>query len=393
MNPTTLRIAAVAALAPILISACGGGEENPIASHPFLSQISNAVPDTQRTILAASQQVSPLSVAITADQLFDWAENEYAGLFPKGAQTFQLEAGGKTFTLRAYPDETYLGVADGIVYALGAFTNREIKSFGNVSDYACQVAPSACNPNPPPTSGMLNECIDHAAATLPTGFRVKLVYELSGFATGETTTESVVNGPSQFEGQSAVLVTSTTNSSVSTTVGGMTHTSNTASTTKSYEVPSTSGTPWKTLGDVTDVVTSTPATVVGGIVVVPPSSTTFSSKSVFTPPEEPLEFTLQVGKSLTQSSTVITTVTAPTPLPSATSTTTTTYTFVARESVSVFGKTYDTCRYSITEPGDSGINTTWFLAGKGVPIKMFASNGGQSTTLQLKSGTYNGAPL
>ncbi len=391
MNQAHLRHSAIAVLIPVLLGACGGSDPVAVAEDQFVGKIASAKPGTR---LAASNKrplAADISIALTAADLFNWAEGQYPELFPKGPQNFPLTDGGINYTVRAYPNGNYLGEANGIVYGLGDFTNGQIQSFGRMVDYTCQVFPAACNPPPLPTAA-LNECIDPAAALLPTGFRVNLVLDFSGPITGEQTVESVIDGPDLFEGVSAVRVTTTTTGSNTIDVGGFALTSTTRTTSKSYEQASASGRPWKTLGSTTDVLTTTGGIVVGGI-TVPGSTSTSSSKTVHTPADENLEFTLQVGQSLTKAVTSTTTVTAPVPLPPTTATSSEMYTFETKESITVFGKTYNTCRYKMNTVGEAETTTTWMILGKGIPVKTVGTAQGVVQTIQVKSGTYNGSPI
>lgn len=114
--------------------------------------------------LSAAQATS---AGIDASTLFDWAENTYPTLFPKGPVNQQLTAGGKTYTLRYYAAPgNYLGVgSDQHVYALGAFTNQAIQDFGLLSDFTCQVRPDQCaGPQLPPGGLYLGYYAEDAAS-------------------------------------------------------------------------------------------------------------------------------------------------------------------------------------------------------------------------------------
>jgi uncharacterized protein YkwD len=83
---------------------------------------------------AAVAQTSP-----TPDQLFNWAESTYSTLFPAGP-TSQVIA---QYTVRAYTTGNYLGIADGRLYALGPITANQLLDLGPVSQFTCQVLPTA----------------------------------------------------------------------------------------------------------------------------------------------------------------------------------------------------------------------------------------------------------
>lgn len=112
-----------------LLGACGDGQEP------------SAAPSARVHALAAP------APAITPSQLFDWVELTYPALFPKGPADQTLTSAGVTYLLRHYPGTgNYVGVglADGNVYALGSFTGNQIRSYGKLVDYTCQVATTPC---------------------------------------------------------------------------------------------------------------------------------------------------------------------------------------------------------------------------------------------------------
>ena len=360
-----------------MLSACGGG--NSEGSGPQAAATSSAERERPQALTVAS---------VDAKALFDWAQYKFPTLFSNGPQNLPYSDGGVNYTIRAYPNGNYLGLTTGgDIYGYGPFTNFVLTPFGKLSTYAPQVVADACGVDPascvpsPPSSGALNECIDPVAASLPTGFRVNLVIAYSGGLTGEQTVDSLVDGPGfTFEGLSATQTTSTT--SGSNTVSGV----SLASTTKvkTYQQPG-SGSLWKTLGS--QIESSTGGLTIGGITLPP---TTSLSKVVFNPPYQNLEFTLSLGQSITITSSQTTTVSGSPPV---SSTYSQTYTFEAKEAVTTsFGRTFNTCRYKITD-GSGSATTTWYLLGKGVPVKTQSTGGGVTTTLELKSGTYNGAAL
>lgn len=95
----------------------------------------------QRRALAAATPPP----ALTATELFDWAEQEYAQYFPthEGDLTFA------PYTYRYYPStQNYVGVADGQVYVLGPISGGSLLFVGTMSSFACRVHPDQCNPEP-----------------------------------------------------------------------------------------------------------------------------------------------------------------------------------------------------------------------------------------------------
>jgi hypothetical protein len=218
------------------------------------------------------------------------------------------------------------------------------------------------------------------------GFRASLVYDYQGSdASGEQKLDIVVDGPGTFEGQSATQVSTT--ATLSFLVSGVPAT--TVSKGRSFQQPVDGGL-WATLGSLND--TTSPSLTVGGITI--PGSTT-SSKVVYTPPLVNTEYTLQLGQSVTVTSGATFTQLAPTPRPPISSSYTRTYTFEAKESKTVFGRAYDTCRYRVAEGtnGADGITIEWLLLGKGVPVRSESTSNGKTDVLQLKSGSFNGVPI
>ena len=360
-----------------LLAACGGGETPPPTAAPSEQAAMTQVPGKRA-----------LATAITVDAkaLFDWAEYKYPTLFAKGPQNFPLVFGGVNYTIRAYPNGNYLGLtAGGDIYGLGPFTNQVLTPFGKLSDYvalvqgdSCLIYPGSCDP--PPT-GPANECVDPTMANPPTGFRTHLVYDYSTTSgNGETTLDSVVNGPSTFEGQSAFKVT--TNVVSAFNAPGFSTTTNLLST--DFYQPVGNGL-IQNLGG-----TSESDSHIPGL----PTGNRSSEKYVHTPPDVGVEFALQVGQSVTKTVNITTTTILPIGTPVNSSSSTTTYTFEAKETISVLGRSFNTCRYRITSAEVSGFSITWYIVGKGVPAKFTSTSADETATTQLKPGsTYNGAAL
>ena len=335
--------------------------------------------------------------ATRAKELFDWAEYKYPDLFQIGPQNADVVRDGINYIERAYPNGNTLrlpkGSADPTVYGFGPFTDNTLMAFGKWSDFAdlvradaCTVYPGSCGGQTTP--GPLNECADPAAEALPTGFRSRLVYDYSGTLTGEQTIETVIDGPAAFEGQSAIKITSTT--SGTNAAAGIPIPITTTTKVESYEQLGVNGVT-KTLGALI-AVTTDPISI-GGIQI--PGSTS-SSKTVYSPPRDNLEFHVALGQTGTIVSNVTTTTIAPPGILPVASTLTETFTFEGKDSnVTVPAGTYSTCRYRTNGHNANTYTTAWYILGKGIPVKIQTTVDGAVTDLQqLKSGsTYNGAPL
>lgn len=404
--------ATTAAAVLALLGACGGAEApTDTAGQATTQAAAQAFADAPRaervrTLAApgagaADSRRQALAATITNEQLFTWAQQTYPALFGTAApQTLAITYQGKAFDVRFYAAMgAYLGVANGEVFGLGSFTGGALQSFGAVASYADMVCaklgcggtggtPGGGTPGggtPGGGTGALNDCTDPNGLTA--GNRVSVVYTYSGIITGEQTVDTVVNGSASFEGQSATQTTSTTKGS--NTIQGFTVPLTTV--VKAYLQPADNGLT-RTLGSVVDATT-------GGISIGGFTSpdTTISTKAVFEPAELNTEFTLAVGQSVTKTTTVRSTVLSssmgvPAPGTVTTAGSSVTHTFEARESVTVPAGTYNTCRYRVA--GSSGdITTSWFIVGRGIMAKSEARTSAGTQTIQLKSGTLNGARL
>lgn len=400
-----LRTGPAAAVLALLAACGGGGGADPsaalaeqtaasaFAAAPRAERVRLLATTTPATTPAAndSRRQALATPSISNEQLFTWAQQTYPALFGTAApQTLAITYQGKAFDVRFYAATgAYLGVTNGEVFGLGAFTGGALQSFGAVAGYGDLVcAKLACGSTgggTPGGSGALNDCTDPNG--LAAGNRVNVVYTYSGIITGEQTVETVVNGSASFEGQSATQTTSTTRGS--NTVQGFTVPLTTV--VKAYLQPADNGLT-RTLGSVVDATT-------GGISIGGFTSpdTTISTKAVFEPAELNSEFTLAVGQSVTKTTTVRSTVLSssmgvPAPGTVTTAGGSTTHTFEARESITVPAGTYSTCRYRVA--GSTGdVTTSWFIVGRGIMAKSEARTSAGTQTIQLKSGTLNGARL
>jgi hypothetical protein len=170
---TTTRLPAL--LLALALSACGGGgggdvDATTLAKAKAMAQPQTALVDSalcnavtladgsysldgdgrcQRAarLLATApraqqlQASHPATGTLDADALFDWAEQNFAALFP-GHKTSLTVA---PYVLRYYPEtQMYLGVANGTVYALGPITGGALVALGKLVDFNCTVFPGNC---------------------------------------------------------------------------------------------------------------------------------------------------------------------------------------------------------------------------------------------------------
>ena len=389
-HPALRPVAAALALSTLLV-ACGGQSETPTSE--ALAPV--AAPLSLQMHALAAGRPRALAVAITNEQLFAWAQRTYPALFGTAApQTLTIEHAGKTFDVRFFAATgNYLGVANGEAFGLGPFTGNALQSFGAMQQYAELVcANGACGEGPGGggtggTGGSLNDCAGPAWASLPTGYRTRVIYAYRGIITGDQTIEAVIDGNATFEGQTARQITAKTNGS--NTAQGITVPITTV--LKSYQVAAANGLV-DTLGSLID--STTGGITIGGFTT---PDTTLSTKVVFDPPEPNSEFTLALGGSLTKtttsrSTTLASSIGVPAVGTTITSTGSVTHTYEARESVTVPAGTYSTCRYRASRSnGDATVN--WFIVGKGLMVKSEVRTSAGTQVIELKSGTLNGAPI
>lgn len=255
---------------------------------------------------------------------------------------------------------------------------------GGDSDAGAPPGPTPSLPSSPsPTpSAAANACFDPAEALLTPGFTTTGVYDDGSAVTGDMTITETIDGPAVFEGQTRTQRTVTT----STTAAG--NSSQRVQTlTRAYQ--QSSG------GLVTQYGNTATFTQVDGGVSRPSGS----SRVVITPPYVDKFYRLALGESTTVSVTAVVTSNPPPPQFSTTTTNTftETTTYVGNETVTVFGRSFNTCKYvRNTVPANGAPSTTstgWRMLGKGVVVKLESTSAGVTTLLQFKSGTLNGVPL
>ncbi len=366
-----------------LFAACGGGGRGDSVA----VRAEQARPTERAQALAV----------VGAKELFDWAQYKFPDLLGGAFVDFPapIPYQGANYTVRHVPGKgAYMGLSDtGQVVALAPFTNNNLQGFGPLSALepliqadSCSVYPGSCAGTQPP--GPLNGCTMPAAQALVTGNRWILRYETTGASSGTSDFDAVVDGPVTFEGQTAIRTSGTINSTF--TVQGSPgypgypdDPTTTTSTTRSRTFEqAASGGFINTLGHEGEFI------VAGAIAS--------SSRSVYNPHDLNGEYGLQAGQSLTKTSSGTVTTTMP-GLPASTVTFSDreTYTYEARDSsMTVRGRTYDTCRYRTATPGIAGVYTVhWFVFGKGIAVRTQSVAGTETTTTELVSGTFNGAPI
>ena len=356
--PTHSRTAlALATLA--LVAACGGESSAPMSAQEFAAAVRPDAPrsDRLRALAAGSGSTAAAAATITNEQLFQWARLTYPELFPGIPSTLSVPYEGKVFDVRAFANGNYLGVSNGVAYGLGSFTGGNLQDFGSVQTYADMVCSKvSCTPTGGGGggTGSLNGCTQGFSEAMRTGNTYRVVYLSSVLvapaSTGEYTVDGVVNGSASFEGTSATKVT--------TTVRGLQLGVTVDATVLSYHV-STGNDLTRTLGTEASASFQGFQATIRGVYAAPASVND--------------EFTLGLGSSLTKSETLTSSTVVPgvpLPIPPTTATTNTTHTYEARESVSVQGRSWDTCRYRTTTADSPGYTLSWFIYGKGLAAKV-----------------------
>ena len=215
------------------------------------------------------------------------------------------------------------------------------------------------------TGGPSSACLNTALYTSPITSHLEYNYTGSVAGTSVTDTTSTLN--QSFEGQSATEFRST----VTTSFTGL---GTTVATAKSYgRVEDSDLVSFGTTADITSPVTG-------------------SVKLVFTPPKRDKRFTLGQGETASQTYTVFSTTTVTgvsNPITSSRSQTDTVK-YLGRETITVAGGTFDTCKFD-ENVGQTSFQTTWMGAGNaaGVNIKTQTAD----AVIELKTGSINGSAV
>lgn len=378
--PMTTRTALTIAIVT-LIAACGGAGSEPSASAPSPAAASaqgNAVERLRAVAVGGgSSAAAAVAVTITNAQFFQWVGQILSSIFPPGPVTTSLSVGGLVLDIRAYTNGNYLAVAsNGDVYALGPITGNALVGLGPLQAFAAQVCAAVdCPPVGTGGTGTVNDCTMNADQALQTGNTFRATYVSSTFLapaqTSEYSIEGRVDGPATFEGQSVIKTTTTT------TAQGQGGTSLQVAATFTR---ASQGGLFELLGTDSEM-------TINGLVT--------RKKSVYTPPVPNSEFGLQQGGTLTKTKNSTTTTTVGgSALPPSTAKETSTFKFEARETITVLGRSYATCRYRETD--SSGFyQLQWHIVGheRSARFEQYMADGTLVGRFEMKSGSFNGVPL
>lgn len=369
----------VLAATAALLAGCGGGTE-PEPTATAATKVMAATSAATATPADGRRTAQAVTPEQTAEQLLDFAEQRYTNYFPSHQATQSLAP----FRFRHYPET---GVYVGVVVTAGmGYTFNGIYvmggPFGSNPVYVGQVD-HFITPAGPGTGGAAgNGCYDLALMDTP-GTHIEVLMVHGGAVTGTQTLDWVVNGSTMFETHSAietiVRTTGTLVDDISTPVD--IESRSYARRTADAEVTRYGGETISktTIGD--DALTTT-------------------IRTVYTPAAIDRQAGLELGQSMTQTSTARSTSTT-TGLPgvpatpvTTTDTSTETITFAARERLTVQGRSYDTCKFTTTFAGEPGVtHTMWVIDGKGIPVKITVTDGDSVTTQEATSVKLNGTRL
>lgn len=377
---TALALALAAALA-----ACGGGETPRSAAQSFTDALAST-PAPSRSdrlrALATGVVAAATTTTITNEQFFQGAEAIYPDLFPTTpapTSISNLPYQGRTFVVKAYANGNFLGVSnDGIAWGLGPFTGGELVQFGTVQSFAALVCGTiTCSTGGTGGgTGALNGCVEPASTWLRVGNTYEAVYANQVFApvasSGEYRIDGEVDSTTTFEGQAAFKVRNR--------VRGQ----------QSGEAVDADVFSFSQVGDNDLTLTY------GSETQVSVSGFSLNSRTVFNPAELNSEFTLQIGQSLDKTTSSTTTMTGgPIPFPPTSGSSTTQYTYEARETITVQGRSWETCRYREAVQAAQHIGYSWYIVGRGFTARHESRNA-SGTVLErseLKSAKVNGAAI
>jgi hypothetical protein len=366
------KLAAVAAAA--LVAGCGGGDAPGFDAAPQAARAASA----QSAVLLPGTSVTPDEAA---RQLMDFAEATFPTIFSGHATTGSLPP----FAYRVYPGGIYLGVvvADGTPYVYGHVyvvgilggTLAAPRDVGALTSFITPVVSGGGG------AGNSNGCFDLSLADVQ-GTHTVIGYTYSGAITGTETVDTTVGALATFEGHSARETALITTGNHTTAAGSVAI--NTNGTTYSARTGD---------GQMTQYGLQTVAT---GSAAGFPITTTI--RTVYSPPFVDNQYSLAIGGSVTQSLAGTATTTVHTGFgpdlvtSAAISGSASTTTYVGQEQVSVIAGTYSACKYQVTTAGSSDVTTSWFIVGKGIPVKTTLS-GSVSQTIEANSVVLNGAHL
>ncbi len=137
MMSHTFKLSAISFAA--FLAACGGGNDEPVASPATPAPV---------VVSVAPAQLAAAPRTVDATTFMDWAQTRFTSFFPSVQQNIQRTG----FVVRYYPEsDNFLAVTtDGSIYVLGAVTGGNLVLVGNVSAFSCAIYPDSCQAQPEP---------------------------------------------------------------------------------------------------------------------------------------------------------------------------------------------------------------------------------------------------
>ncbi len=199
-NWRTILGALLLGILPFLTACGGGGGQEPVVAQaaPAVSPLGDlsraeqsgttidgrVLREGRSHALSANQQAAP-PVVVTRAELFVWAQALLPATFPlQGALDGATDYLGAHYNYRGYTTKFYIGVTDsGGVYVLTP--DGKLTGYGKLSDYTCQVKPTACGAAPTIAGTIKIEVTTHTVTPNLVGGKI------TGVSTGTIDTSQV----------------------------------------------------------------------------------------------------------------------------------------------------------------------------------------------------------
>lgn len=231
------------------------------------------------------------------------------------------------------------------------------------------------SPAPAPSAGSAGDCFNLVYATEGTTW--KLDYQISGAATGSSSSESVVKPRTSFAGTNNLI-------EIAQTI------------TTSYSAPPTlaaAGTVTAT-NSIFEDVDGTDFIFYGSRQTATAAGATITTTNVISPPVRDRQYSLGLNESFTVTQNTTTSISGlGVPVPDQNTAITYTITYRGQESITVPAGTFNTCKFERSDA--NGTSTNWIAKTSGTPVRSLSADGnGVQTVLELlASSRVNGAPV
>lgn len=323
-------------------------------------------------MLAACLSVAAHAADATA--AFEWAEWKYPELFPKGPASTRIDHLGTAYTVRSYGNGNHLGITDdGGIYGLGPYTAGALLRLGSLETYGALIRADRPVMYPwlaAPATG-LNECQPLAVVSQVPGTRYQVVLEgVPPLLYRLTMTQEVI-GPASFGTQAATLTRLDTVAEVG-----------------SPAAPYTSRQEYRLFREA--LVDGRVREFGEELTQTEGASAPVRTRTDFIPDIVDGLYTIRVGQMSARNESG--TLTGLDPIqPARSHSRNTTRAFEARESITLDGRTFDTCRYRETQ-GSTLLSRSWVHVGTGLFLRIDLQ-GSVTQRLEMRTATLNGTPL